>query len=77
MSLQNPWMNLVIIKFNIPALVPVMHYKACSHVIAYGLLSMKIAFVKSVKKKPGRPKRGSCMFIHSIRSVTLDSDRHY
>ena len=23
MSLQNPWMNLVDIKFNIPALVPV------------------------------------------------------
>ena len=44
-----------------------MHYKACSHVIAYGLLSKKMdphpnvtAFVKSVKKKPCRPKRGNC-----------------
>ena len=44
-----------------------MHYKACSHVIAYGLANKKmeahpnaVAFVKAMKKKPGRTKRGNC-----------------
>ena len=44
-----------------------MHYKACSHVITYGLANKKmeahpnaVSFVKPIKKKPGRTKRGNC-----------------